>query len=54
LAGLLHGEGRDKEAKAEMEKAAGYFDELAARDPGNVPLQKQARKARRRLDLLSK
>ena len=51
---LLHERGRDAEARVEVERAAEYLEELVKKDPQSVPLQKQARKARRQLELLSK
>lgn len=51
---LLHEKGRDAEARVEVERAAEYLEELVKKDPRSVPLQKQARRARLQLELLSK
>lgn len=54
LGRLLAEEGRDGEARVEMEKATELLDSLVVRDPGNVPLRKQARMVRKRMELLAK
>lgn len=51
---LLHEKGRDAEARVEVERAAEYLEELVKKDPRSVLLQKQARRARLQLELLSK
>jgi tetratricopeptide (TPR) repeat protein len=54
LGQLLHERGRDGEARVELERAAGYLEELVKKDPRSIPLQKQARRTRLQLEQLSK
>ncbi len=54
LGQLLHERGRDGEARVEVERAAGYLEELVKKDPGSAPLRKQARRARMQLEELAK